>query len=77
MTWKQAHFSVISGSLQLPHECAGGDGGIVKGATLSTAPDPTSPNEFCLDDVQGHIHTTWRVTFTPFGTINIHGKTDV
>ena len=77
-TWKQAHFStVMSGSLQLPHEGAEGNKGAVKGVTPSAAPNPTAPKEFSLDDVQGCICTTWRVTIPPFVTINIHGHTDV
>ena len=59
-----------------PQMCRG-DRGAVKGATPSTAPNPTAPKEFCLDDVQGHIHTTERDTIPQFGTINIHSKTDV
>ena len=54
MTWKQAHFgAVMSGSLQLPSKGTMGDRDVVKGATPSTAPDPTAPKEFCLDDNQG------------------------
>ena len=40
-------------------------------------PNTTAPKEFCLDNVQGHIHTTQRVTIPLFGTINIHGNTDI
>ena len=53
MTWKQAHSGVVlSGLLQLPHKGAGG-GGAAKGATPSTASNPTLPNGFCLDNIQG------------------------
>ena len=77
VTWKQAHFSVVlAGSLQLPHKCAREDGGAEKRATPSTVPDPTTPKEFHLDDVQGYLCTTWRVTIPLFETINIHGKTN-
>ena len=76
VTWKQAHFGVMSGSLQLPHR---GKGGWVaeRGVTCSAAPDPTALKEFCLDNIQGHICTTERVTISLFGTINIYGKTDI
>ena len=39
-----------------------GDGGAAEGDTHSAAPDPTASKELCLDDVQGHVHTTQRVT---------------
>ena len=72
VTWKQAHFgAVMSGSLQLPHKGTRG-----WGAERGVA-DPTVPKEFCLDDIQGHVHTTQRVTISPFGTIDIHSKTDI
>ena len=45
-----------------------------KGVTPSPSPNPTASWEFCLDDVWGPIHTTWRVTIAPFGTICIHGQ---
>ena len=78
VTWKQAYFSVVmAGSLQLPHKGASGDGSAVKEDTPSVASDPTVPKEFCLYNVQGHVHTTWRVTMPPFGIINIHSNTDV
>ena len=64
VTWKQVHFGeVMLGSLQLCNMCkrVGFYGG-----NPSAAPDPTVPNGFHLDDVQGHICTTWRVTIPPF-----------
>ena len=77
VTWKQVNFgAVMSGSLQLPHKCAG-DRGAVKGVTPTAALNPTVPKGFCLDDVQGYVQGTWRVTIPMFGTINIHGMTDV
>ena len=76
-TMRQTHFGVVMfGSLQLPLKCAGGWGS-AKGATSSTTPEPTVPKEFYLDDVQGHVCTTRRVTIPQFGTINFHSKTDV
>ena len=79
VTWKQPHFSVVmSWSLQLPHKGTRGDGDAVKVVTPSTALNPTAPKEFSLDNVQGHVCTTWMVTtIPPFGTINIHGNTDI
>ena len=48
-----------------------------KQVTPSPHPDPTACREFCLDDIQGHVYTTWRVTNPPFGTISIHGSTAI
>ena len=77
VTWRQGQFGVVmSGFLQLLHKCAGG-WGFRKGAPHSVTPDPTAPKEFHLDAIQGHVHTTWRVTIPLFGTLNVHGKTDV
>ena len=77
MTWRPAHFgAVISGLLQLPHKCVGGQGFYKWGNSLCS-PKPYCTKEFHLDNVQGHIHTTRRVTIPLFGTINIHGKTDI
>ena len=78
VNWKQAHFSaVMPGSLQLPCRSARGDGDAMEGATPSATPDLTVPKGFSLDDVQGHVDTTWRVTIPPFGTVNIHGNIDI
>ena len=30
-----------------------------------------------LDDVQGPVHTTWRVNIPPFGIVSIHGSTGI
>ena len=64
------------GQLQLPHKCARGQA-FYGAKTPTTAPDLTVPKEFCLDNVQGHVCTTWRVTIPLFGTVNIHGKTEI
>ena len=48
-----------------------------RGTTPSAAPNPIVPKEFCQDNIQGHIHTTQRVTISPSGTLNTNGKTDV
>ena len=39
-----------------------GDEDAMKVAAPSITPDLTVPKEFFLDDVQGHVCTTWRVT---------------
>ena len=39
--------------------------------------DTVDVKEFCLDDVWSPVHTTWRVTIPPFGTVSIHGNTGV
>ena len=76
--WKQVHFGAgLSGSLQLPNKCTKGDGGAESGVTPSVAPNPTASKEFCLDNTQGHVHTTQKVIIHPFRTINIHSLTDV
>ena len=33
--------------------------------------------EFCLDDVQGPVHATQKVTIPPFGKVSVHGNTSV
>ena len=33
--------------------------------------------EFCLDNVQGLVHTTCKVTLPPFGIVSVHGNTTV
>ena len=77
VTWKQAHFdAVMSRLFQLPHKGTRGIGVLQRGWP-STAPDPTAPKEFSLDNVQGHVCTTWRVTIPLCGTLNIHGNTDI
>ena len=77
VTWKQAHFgAVMSGLLHLPLKGTKGEW-VLKGNTPSAAPDHPAPKEFYLDDVQEHVHTTWKVTIPLFGTINILGKTDI
>ena len=75
---RQGHFGVVmSGSCQLPWHHAKEDGALAKGAPLSASSGSTAHKEFCLDDVQGHVHTTQKVTIPPFGIVNVHGETDV
>ena len=59
-----------------PQRCRG-DGGAAKGTNPFAGLNSTVLKEFCLDGIQGHIHTTWRVTIPPFGTLNICSKTDI
>ena len=78
VTWKQAYYGVgMSGLLQLPHIESRGDEEAGKEVTPSPGSNPRASREFCLDDVQGHGHTTQRVTIPPFGTISIHSSTGI
>ena len=79
-TWKLAHFSVVmSWSPQCCHP-----------VQLQRKPEEWGrrslppqtlilqhPMGFCLDDDQGSVCTTWKVTIPPFGTVTIHGNTGV
>ena len=59
MTWKQAHFwTVMSGSLQLPHMGSNGTGVEKDMAPSSPRTDTMDVKEFCLDNVQGPICNT-------------------
>ena len=78
MTWRQAHFrTVMSRSLQLPHTSANGTR--VEKEVIHSSPgvNTIEVKEFCLDDVKGPVHTTWRFTIPPFSTVSIHGDTSV
>ena len=78
MTWKQAHFgAVMSMSLQLPHMSSNGTGVEKDVAPSSPRIDTMEVKEFCLNNIQGHVHTTWRVTITPFSTLSVHSNTTV
>ena len=62
-TWRQAHFgAVMSGSLQLPHMGSNGTGVEKKVIHSSLRGDTVEVKEFCLDNVTGPVHTTWKVT---------------
>ena len=67
----------MSGSLQLPHTSSNRTG--VEKEPIHSSPglDTVEEKEFCLDDVWGPVHTTWRVTILLFGTISIHSNTSV
>ena len=77
-TWKQAQFGVVmSGLFQLPYTDSKEERDVGKGLTPSPSSDPTVCRGFCLNDVQGPVHTTQKVTFPPFGTVSVHGNTGV
>ena len=77
VTWKQAHFSaVMSGSLQLPHTTSKEDGEVGK-VTPSPSSNLSASRGFCLDDVQGPVCTTQKVTIPPFWAVSIHANTGV
>ena len=74
VTWKQAHFgAVMSGLLQLPHKGTRGIGVLQR---ESLPPQPPT-----LLHLRYPVWSTSRgisiPTITPFGTINVHSKTDV
>ena len=33
--------------------------------------------KFCLDNVRGPVHTTWKVTIPPFSTVSVHTNSSV
>ena len=68
---------VMYGSLQLPCADSEGDEGMGKEVTPSPSVSPTASRGFCLDDVQGPICTTQKVTIPPFGTVSMHGNMGV
>ena len=75
-TWKQAHFRAVkSGPLQLSYTNKTG----VEKEAIHSSPgiDTIDVKEFCLDNVQGPVHTTQRGTIPPFGTVSVHSNTSV
>ena len=70
--WKQAHFGVVmSGLLQLSHGSSG-QTRVKEGVKCSSREgDPVEVWKFSLNDVKGPVHTTQKVTFLPFGTVNV------
>ena len=66
MTWKQAHFrAVMTRSLELPH--TGPNGTRVEKEVIhsSLRVDTIEVKQFCLDNIQDPICTTWKVTIPP------------
>ena len=39
--------------------------------------DPMEVWRFCLDDLRGLVHTTWKVTILPFSTVSVHANSGV
>ena len=76
-TWKQAHFSVVmSRSLQMPYKGTRGMGMLQRGL-LPLSP-PTLPHlRKSLWMVSKGMSIPHRVTISLFGTVNIHGNTDI
>ena len=78
ITWRQAHFgAVMSGPLQLPHTSSNTTGVKKEVIHSSLRVVPMEVREFCLDDIRGPVHTTWKVTIPPFSTISVHTNTSV
>ena len=67
----------MSGSLQLSY--ASSDKNRVEdGAKCSCQEgDPVGVWRFCLNDVRGPVHTTWKVTILPFSTVSMHANSGV
>ena len=77
-TWRQAHFgAVMLGLLHLSH--SGSDKSkIGEGANCSPQrSNPVDVWKFWLDDIKGLVCTTQKVTFPPFGTVNVQANTSV
>ena len=53
------------------------DGEVVKEVTPAPGSDPATSRRFHLDDVQGLVCTTQKVTIPPLGTVSIHGHIGV
>ena len=78
MTWRQAHFgAVMSGSQQPTPNGLQQNWGGKGGDPFLLGGDIVEVKEFCLDDVWGPVHTTWKVTIHPFSTISMHAITSV
>ena len=77
VTQRQAHFgAVMSGSLQLPNTTSKEDREVGKEVTPSPSSDPAASNRFCLHDIPRFVRPR-QVTIALFGTVSIHGHTDV
>ena len=78
VTWRQAHFgAVMSRSLQLPYTTSKEDGEVGKEVTSTPSSNPAASRRFCLDDVQGLVHTAQKATIPPLWTVSIHGHTGI
>ena len=73
-TWQQAHFgAVMSGSLQLSHSSSEK----LAMQNLSGESDPVEVWKYQLDGVKGAVHTTQKVTISPFQTMTVKGNAGV
>ena len=76
MTWRQAHFGeVMSRSLQL--SCSSSDKSEVTRRVTDSSQQGDTMEVFLLNDINGLVHTTQKVTIPPFSTINIQTNTSV
>ena len=76
--WRQAHFgAVMSGSLQLPYTSPNKSGVEEEISHSSPRDDPMEVRKFCLNDVRGPVHTTWKVIIPPFSTVSVHTNSSV
>ena len=78
MMWRQAHFgAVLSGSLQLPHTSSTEPRLEKEVSHSSPRADPMEVRKFCLNDIRGPVHTTWKVTIPQFSTVSVHTSSSV
>ena len=76
--WRQVQFgAVMPGLLQLPHTNTTETGLGKEVIHSSPRGDPMEVRKFCLNDVQGLVHTTWKVTIHPFSTVSVHDNPSV
>ena len=77
-TWRQAQFgAIMSQSLQLPHTSSNKTGVEKEVSHSSPSDDPVEVRKYCLDNVRGPVHTTWKVTIPPFSTLSVHANSNV
>ena len=67
----------MSGSLQLTHASSDKTELGERIGHPSTKSDPMEVRKFCLDDVKGPVHTTQKITISPFSTVNIQANSIV
>ena len=75
---RQPHFgAVMSGLLQLPCTNSNKTGMEKEVSHSSPKDDPMEVRKFCLIDVRGPVHTTWKVTILPFSIVSVHANSSV
>ena len=78
ITWQQANFgAVMLGLLQLAHASSDKNTVVEEVKHSSQEGDPMEVQRFCLDDVRGLFHTTWKATMLPFSTVSVHANSSV